>query len=319
MIAEKFKTNHHEFRLKPDDFLSDLPNALLAMDHPSGDGPNSYTVSKITRQAGIKMALSGLGGDELFAGYPVFKRTLALQSKSWIWKLPKPLRIAAGKAYAAAKPGASSEKFLQLLKHSGAGIEHTFPVSRQISTAETVQSILKTLPHADALQQILKKQLNGNHSLENLSKVSIAEMTTYMQNILLRDADQMSMSVALEVRVPFLDYQLVEYVLGISDELKYPTYPKKLLIESIGDLLPSEIIHREKMGFTFPWSLWLKNELRNFCEEKIQALSNRSFINETVLINRWNKFLAGSPLVRWPDIWIGVVLENWLEQNNIDA
>jgi len=86
LIADKFKTDHHEFLLKPEDFLNQLPEAMNALDHPSGDGPNSYIVSKITRQAGVTMALSGLGGDELFAGYPVFKRTELLYQKSWIWK-----------------------------------------------------------------------------------------------------------------------------------------------------------------------------------------------------------------------------------------
>src|SRR5690606_28355771 len=76
-IAKKFNTEHHEIKLKPEDFLKDLPAALSAMDHPGGDGLNTYIVSKATKQAGITMALSGIGGDELFAGYDVFKRMFA--------------------------------------------------------------------------------------------------------------------------------------------------------------------------------------------------------------------------------------------------
>jgi asparagine synthase (glutamine-hydrolysing) len=170
----------------------------------------------------------------------------------------------------------------------------------------------------DRVAEIVSEQLRNNKDLGVLSQVSVAEITTYMQNILLRDTDQMSMASALEVRVPFLDYELVEYVMGIDDEYKTPSFPKKLLVESMGDLLPDEIVHRKKMGFTFPWEKWLRNDLKSFCETRIQSLAKRPFINEKVLLNRWQQFLDGNPAVRWPDIWIGVVLENWLIENKIE-
>jgi asparagine synthase (glutamine-hydrolysing) len=84
IIAEKFHTNHTEIKLTPSDFLNLLPSSLLAMDHPSGDGPNTFVVSKVTKEAGVTMALSGLGGDEIFAGYSVFNRALQLQKKKLV-------------------------------------------------------------------------------------------------------------------------------------------------------------------------------------------------------------------------------------------
>ena len=89
--------------------------------------------------------------------------------------------------------------------------------------------------------------LELNDRKHRLTKYSIAEMNSYMQNVLLRDTDQMSMASALEVRVPFLDYKLVEYVLGVSDTHKFPHTPKKLLTDSLQGLLPPEIIQRKKM------------------------------------------------------------------------
>jgi asparagine synthase (glutamine-hydrolysing) len=136
--------------------------------------------------------------------------------------------------------------------------------------------------------------------------------------VLLRDTDQMSMASALEVRVPFLDYTLVEYVIGINDTFKNPVYPKKLLVESLGDLLPDEIVHRKKMGFSFPWEKWIRNELKGFCEERMVSLSKRSFLNEQVIMDRWRRFLNNDPGIRWPDIWTGVVLENWLMENKVE-
>jgi asparagine synthase (glutamine-hydrolysing) len=139
-----------------------------------------------------------------------------------------------------------------------------------------------------------------------------------MQNVLLRDTDQMSMASALEVRVPFLDYTLAEYVLGVEDKHKNPVFPKKLLVDSLKGLLPDEIVHRKKMGFTFPWEHWIKNELRKFCDDRIQSLAQRPFINGNELRQRWNGFLNGKSATRWPEIWICVVLEEWMNANLIE-
>ena len=150
-----------------------------------------------------------------------------------------------------------------------------------------------------------------------LSSVSISEINTYLQNILLRDADQMSMAVALEVREPFLDYKLIDFVLGVNDENKYPHTPKKLLIDSLGDLLPSEIVNRPKMGFTLPWQMWLKNELKSFCETNLQEFSAYDFCNKEEVLNLWKRFLNNDNTISWSRIWHLVVLNNWIKENKI--
>jgi asparagine synthase (glutamine-hydrolysing) len=150
-----------------------------------------------------------------------------------------------------------------------------------------------------------------------LSAVSIAEITTYLQNVLLRDTDQMSMAVALEVREPFLDHKLVEFVLSLKDEHKYPHTPKKLLTDSLGDMLPPEIIHRQKMGFTLPWTHWLKNELKAFCEKNISELAAMDFCNGEQIKDLWQRYLNNDPTVSWSRIWHLIILNNWLKQNKI--
>jgi asparagine synthase (glutamine-hydrolysing) len=136
-------------------------------------------------------------------------------------------------------------------------------------------------------------------------------MTTYMQHVLLRDADQMSMAHALEVRVPFLDHRLVEYVLGIPDAIKYPHTPKQLLTDAVGDLIPDEIIHRPKMGFTFPWEVWMKNELRSFCQDNLNYLSSISHFRQGAIEDVWKQFLSGNPQVSWSRVWPLAVLGHW--------
>jgi len=317
LIANKYNTDHHEIKLKPSDFLTELPAALSAMDHPSGDGLNTYIVSKATKNAGITMALSGLGGDELFAGYPVFKQWMDLKNKFWLNAIPSFARSMGGNLLSNIKPSVASEKKAALLKHEVIDFSAFYSLSRQVLLDKQMQNILSGKLENNQVSAFLKTQKIGKLKSE-ISKISVAEIATYMQNILLRDSDQMSMANALEVRVPFLDHTLVEYVLMLSDKAKMPLTPKKLLTDAMGDLLPLEIINRPKMGFTFPWKHWLKNELHDFCEQNIRALSKRSFFNENSIMQLWKDFLNNNPRITWSRIWHLVVLENWLQQNNVE-
>lgn len=318
LIAKKFNTDHHEIKLQPADFIEQLPHALKAMDHPSGDGPNTYIVSKATKEAGITMALSGLGGDELFAGYDVFKRFLELKNKNVLTRMPRFLRASGGNALTLVKPGVASEKIAELLKQPSIDFTSFYPLSRQVLMDKKIKSLLKdeTLAKNKITEQLKEQDLSMLTS--DISKVSYGEITTYMQNVLLRDTDQMSMAHALEVRVPFIDYTLVEYVLGVPDKFKFPSSPKKLLVDALGDLLPPEIVNRPKMGFTFPWKQWMQLELKSFCEEKISSLSRRSFFVEQEVMKLWKGFLANDPQLTWSRIWYLVVLENWLQENRIE-
>ncbi len=109
------------------------------------------------------------------------------------------------------------------------------------------------------------------------SQVSAAEYIGYTQNTLLKDTDQMSMANSLEIREPFFDQDLVEFVMSVPDSFKVPLYPKSLLVESLKPLLPDEIVHRKKQGFLFPWKEWMKNELRGFCETRYKPYISKRF------------------------------------------
>ena len=321
IIAKKFNTEHTVIRLQPADMLRELPAALAAMDHPSGDGPNTYVVSKVTKAAGVSMALSGLGGDELFAGYPVFKRTLALWNKRWVTQFPLGLRKLIGQAAITARPSVATRKLAELLKLDTFCVDDTYPVSRLVRTdRELVEMVQRqTFPvNAVAVEMECQIRTLKGYSLPFLSQVAVGELSTYLQDVLLRDTDQMSMAHALEVRVPFLDHDLVEYVLAVGDDLKYPHQPKKLLVDSLGDLLPREIIDRPKMGFTLPWELWMRVELRSFCAERLQALGKRKEFRLGVMDRLWSRFLAKDPGVNWARLWSLVVLEDWLQRNGME-
>lgn len=318
LISKKFNTEHHDIKLTPNDFLKSLPEALEAMDHPSGDGPNSFIVSKATKQAGITMALSGLGGDELFAGYDIFKRFYELEKKIWLNAMPGLVRQVGGKYISSKKKSIQGDKTAEILSlHHIDGL-NAYPVNRKLFNQKDYQNILKSKTDDSVfIKKIINRiQTDKQHIL---SRCSLYEIQTYMQNVLLRDTDQMSMAVALEVRVPFLDYRLVEFALGVKDEYKYPLTPKKLLTDALGDLLPREIIDRPKMGFSLPWKDWLKNDLKSFCEKHIHEFSKRSFVNQEVILDLWKRFLNGDPKITWSRVWHLIVLNDWMNKHQLES
>lgn len=317
-IAQKYNTRHHEIKLTPKDFLNQLPEALKAMDFPSVDGINSYIVSKATKNAGITMALSGLGGDELFAGYDIFKRFYELEKKPWLNILPAFSRKVLGKVIELRKKSVQGDKTAEILSLEKVDGLNAYPINRKFFSQKDYKTILK---HPIQTDQFIKKIIQSNETDNEhiLSRVSLFEIQTYMQNVLLRDTDQMSMAVALEVRVPFLDYHLVQYALSIPDEYKYPHSPKKLLVDSLVDILPDEIVNRPKMGFLLPWQQWLKNDLKSFCENHIIQFSKRLDTNESAVMNLWHRFLSNDPRISWSRVWHLIVLNHWLELNQVES
>lgn len=317
-VAEHFGTEHHEIKLKPADFLDLLPDALSAMDHPSGDGPNTYVVSGATRKAGVTMALSGLGGDELFAGYPVFKRLMKLRETTLLKNSPAFARKFVATTIGLLRKDIGSRKAAEILKLKSVNPGSAYPIVRTVLLHDQIEklfSVPETSIDSHAFTQQLFSQYDNQHLL---SAVSEAEIRTYMQNVLLRDTDQMSMAHALEVRVPFLDYRLVEFALSLNDNAKFPVTPKKLLAEAFHDFLPDEIFSRKKMGFVMPWEHWMKNELRDLCYLSLKRFGEREGIHSKELLNLWSKFESGSGEVSWSRIWPIVVLENWIERNEIE-
>lgn len=320
MVAKRFRTEHTPIRLKPDDMLRMLPDALAAMDHPSADGPNTWVVSKVTREAGIKMALSGLGGDEVFAGYPVFRRTLDLWRRRWVTQFPSAWRGVAGAAVRSLRPGIAGTKMADALQLPTFSVDDTYPISRRTFSDRELVALLArdTLP-ADRVQRIMHGIIreDGGHTLPMLSQVSLGELSTYLQHVLLRDTDQMSMAHALEVRVPFLDHHLVAFVLGVGDMYKYPQTPKRLLTDAMGDLLPEEVTQRPKMGFTMPWEVWMRGELRPFCEQRLHRLSSGGLFRPGAVDGLWRAFLKHDPRVNWSRLWSLVTLADWMERQGM--
>lgn len=328
-VATRFGAEHTEIRLTESAMLDQLPVALAAMDQPTGDGINSYVVSQAVRNAGVKVALSGLGGDEFFAGYDSFlrlERALKYQQRGAYLPasarnlLARVVELAGGKSIQASKAAA--------MIGSDGSLAAMYPVTRQVLSISKRRSLLSERwrqlndEWQDPYVTLLQKAYQNNGDAQLLSQISYAEGRTYMHDVLLRDTDQMSMAHALEVRVPLLDHKLVEYLMGVPDEYKRPNgTPKSLLVASLGNLLPREVVHRPKQGFTLPFANWMRGNLRTFCEERLdpRRINNRGIFDAGEVSRLWKSFLAGSPEVSWSRLWILVVVEEWLSQNQIEC
>jgi asparagine synthase (glutamine-hydrolysing) len=315
MVARHFHTEHHTIRLKPGVILEELDRALDAMDTPSADGVNTYVVSKAIRNAGIKVALSGVGGDELFAGYPFFRQIPEVMKYEKLFRSTQGLRKLLASPFMSL--GGKAGRLAEIMALEDLDVRSLYPMARQIMSHAQMKRLLD-LPgvQESGLDRELSNRMGLISGLPILSQISVAEYLGYTQHTLLKDTDQMSMAVALEVREPFFDHELIDFVLHVPDELKYPSTPKKLLVGSFEGLLPQDIINRRKQGFLFPWALWMKKELTSFCEERISRMAQREFIRGPELLSQWKRFREGDRSVKWASLWSYVVLEHWLERND---
>jgi asparagine synthase (glutamine-hydrolysing) len=325
-IASLIQSEHTEIHLTEEGILEQLPQALAGMDQPTGDGINTYVVSRAVSAAGVKVALSGLGGDEFFAGYPSFKRLSRASRYLRYWGLlPARARASAAKAVQlTAGTSIASAKVAALLASDGrmASLytplrQVLLPSQRRALLSEQFLSQVETAadPYLVGLDDALSRPAAGL-----LSQISYAEARTYMHDVLLRDTDQMSMAEALEVRVPFLDHKLVEYLMGLPDDMKRSNgTPKRLLVESLNGLLPSEIVRRPKQGFALPFDSWMRGALRNFCEARLfsKRIEERGIFNPAEVERLWQAFLSDSRSVSWSRLWILVVILEWLEENQV--
>jgi asparagine synthase (glutamine-hydrolysing) len=304
LVSEQFGTEHREIPLGEEGLLALLPEALDAIDQPTMDGINTFVVSKSVKQAGITVALSGLGGDELFAGYNTFHRGRQLQSWS---RIPRPFRrVAATLGQSVLNGSVQQRKFWELMASDGSP-RAAYDVTRQLFASREMRSLLRDAP-------LLAGMDAEDTALDTINAVSRCELEGYMVNTLLRDTDFMSMAHSLEVRVPFVDALVVDFVLRLPGAWKVNGgRAKPLLQDALNPPLPDDITQRPKMGFTFPFEQWMRSRLRDeltevFADEKrFEALGLRpQRVQET-----WRRFLEHPRRVGWSRPWALYVLAKW--------
>ena len=322
-ISRLFKTRHKLLTLDEEQLLDALPSAINAMDQPTMDGINTFLISRAANEAGLKVVLSGLGGDELFGGYPSFQLVpKLLEKKKWMKVYPQILLNLGTKLLKFSLPADQGIKLDHWFngKLSGA---HEYYLIRALYCQDQVSELFQDQNLAE--KETLKNFETTNSALENLNRaevnddfslISYLETTHYLQNMLLRDTDMMSMAHPLEVRVPFMDHKLVEHMFSMPVHLKKITAtPKSLLVNSMQPPLPNSIVHRKKMGFTLPFEPWMrgamKPEMKSVLLTSVKPLEN--LISQAATEKIWQQFLAGK--ISWSRPWALYVLKRWVDKN----
>ena len=307
--ARHFGTDHHASVLTGAQIASDLETILASLDQPTGDGINTYYASRAAHDGGVTAALSGLGGDEFFGGYPSFYDIPRLAHWLPVWrKLPAIMRstMLAGLA----RRGTRARKLADSLRHARDAHELASLQRRVFSEAgggsllhpDLQATLAGRSPHHPQLDP-LTTELGGAGQFE---LISAWESRTYMADVLLRDSDVMSMRQSLELRVPFVDRPLFEWLWRQPAHFKDgQDRPKTALAEAMADVLPPETLLRKKQGFELPLPVWMRRELRPFLEETFSTASvARSSLFATGAVqDRWKKFLAGSDTREWSRVW----------------
>ncbi|HUN21647.1 MAG TPA: asparagine synthase (glutamine-hydrolyzing) [Anaerolineales bacterium] len=319
ITAERFNTDHTEVQVDGAQVLSALPEYIRGMDQPTGDGLNTWLVSRSAAQQ-VKVTLSGLGGDELFAGYPQF-RSLQ-QAEIWHQRLKpaesvlRPLLGAASGVAASVLNRASLRRVPDFLLGDFLG---RYTSTRTLFTEPAKQALYaqaSTFPDS----RTCLAEFDWAMEQDIVAKVSRMELKGYMAHTLLRDSDAMSMAHSLEVRVPFIDHPLLEFVHNIPGELRLQgRTPKALLTSVLRDILPIEVIEKRKQGFEMPVASWLRNELRPVAEATLHpnTVRQRGLFNPQAVQNLWQNFLAGRGL--YMHVWVLIVLELWLAEFGVEG
>lgn len=309
LVSRLFGTDHVQVEVSDDDFLAELDGAMAAMDQPTFDGVNTYVVSKFARRAGLTVAVAGLGGDELFGGYDTFRRVPRLETlRDW---MPSACRRVAvpvvNRVYGDSDRGRKVARWIDQRDPQVTA----YALQREVF-APDVQATLTGAHYG------IEVDPNAAELPDRVNAVSLMELSSYMRNVLLRDSDVMSMAHSLEIRVPFLDHVLVEFVASLPGASKMrSSRAKPLLVDALEGLLPREIIRRKKMGFTMPFSHWMRGGLRDTVE---MTLLDRDLggqvavaLDHRVVKAVWHDFLEGR--TSWSRPWALYVAKTWGERN----
>ena len=330
-VAHATGTKHTEIPLQGAHMLMRLDEAVSALDQPTMDGINTYFVSWAAREVGLKVALSGLGGDELFAGYHTFIDTPRLaRLESLARFVPDAFRRVSnplvcgivrrrGSADAARKAGDA-----WLAPHA---LPHPYFFTRLLFPPTELWRLTEPRFRSSAVAADgvtldptwlgwLERVADQAKELEPLAGVSWLEMRSYMVSTLLRDTDSVSMARSLEVRVPLLDTPLVEFMCALPDEARVrPGTSKALLRAALDGLLPAEIFQQAKRTFTLPWEDWMRNTLRPRIEKSFSSLAPAlaPHLHSAGVQTVWDNFLRGQ--TSWSRPWSLYVLNEWCRRH----
>ena len=333
-VAEYLGTDHTELYVTPEETWSVIPNIPKLFDEPFSDSSQipTFLLSELTRK-NVKVALSGDGGDELFGGYNRYFAAIELLNN--IDKFPSVIRKQLGNAvlWLGASRIDSIYKVVKPLLPGKYKFEHLGMKLQQLVKEWDSLSIDSIYPNMISLWTRPSEIVNGTEDPDILSgfmttaerirhfseRMMFLDTVTYLPNDILVKVDRTSMAVSLEVRVPFLDHRIVEYIWNLPDHFKIRNGKGKLLLRQVLDrYVPGRLVNRPKMGFGVPIDHWLRGPMREWAENLIsrERLNREGFFNPDPIREKWEQHLEGKlswHYMLWPVLMFQAWHEHWME------
>ncbi|MGZ6229240.1 MAG: asparagine synthase (glutamine-hydrolyzing) [Syntrophales bacterium] len=316
LAAEKFGTKHYEMTIKAQDFVEFLPAYVWHMEEPVCEPPAIalYYVSKLASDH-VKVLISGEGGDEAFAGYQNYRNLVWLERlKKLAGPFKRPVNDFLNGLEGVASLG-RLEKYVQLISVPF----DQYYYGRTSSPFTFFNSMFKEFYSPDFIRFIDKNRsieptrrcLEQNNSNDYLSRMLYTDTKTWLPDDLLLKADKITMANSVELRVPLLDHVVLEFAADIPSQFKVSGMTTKHLLKAaFRDLIPNEIIKREKTGFPVPYVRWFNNELYSYAREILldRETLGRGYFEEKGINSLLQK---GTPAIRSKEIFSLIVLELW--------
>jgi asparagine synthase (glutamine-hydrolysing) len=278
-IACRFGTDHHEKLLRIDDLIDFLPRMVYLQDEPIGDPVcvPLYYVSKLARDNGVVVCQVGEGADELFCGYPAWKRYLAVQRYDDL-PIPKSFKRAGLRCLAAL--GRDGDFRYELIRRGAfgqpvfwGGAEAFTQVQKERLLTPRLRAKFAGRTSWEPLRPIRERFEEYAGERSNLNWMTYLDLNLRLPELLLMRVDKMSMGVSLEGRVPFLDHKLVEFAMSIPSDMKLRDGTlKHILKKAVRGVIPDEVIDRRKQGFGVPVREWFNDRAGAIAAEKLKRL-----------------------------------------------
>ncbi len=331
-VADAIGTQHQELILTQAHFIGRLEAALDSLDQPTFDGLNSYYMSHAVREAGLKVALVGSGGDELFGGYTSFRDIPKFMgwAKSIQWA-PKSVQVAMGRAVARMMQGSGGSfppqtrwaKLPDMMRKSHDPVS-LYQLAYALFVPESQRRLLGNQLSdglTDGLPAAMLDRLRAcSMGSEVLPSIGRLEQALFLGERLLRDTDATSMSASIEIRLPLVDHVLFEHVERLPTDLRFRPIGRKAILRRIGLAgLSPEHFERPKAGFVLPYDNWLRGSLGDLIDSTMRdpdAIAPTG-LAPTEVGKLWQAFLDGEPGLYWTRIWAIYVYIRWCHRHRI--
>ena len=317
-VANRFNTAHHEILIDVDDLVDFLPKLIFHQDEPIADPVcvPVYFVSKLARDNGVIVCQVGEGSDELFCGYPGWRRVLKLNSLlPYLLTIPSFLRRLGLKSLELAGKGKTGTYEMLHNAHCNKSIfwggAKAFSESeKKLILSHNLRETFADKTSYEIVESLYEKFLERSPIHDYLHFMSYIDLRLRLPELLLMRVDKMSMATSLETRVPFLDHEFVELAMSIPQSVTFNGELKYILKKAVESVIPHEIIYRKKQGFSVPVMEWYFEKLGDFTKKKLLDFSKRTdfldkqYIEEILATRNGRKLWYILNFALWHERWI---------------